>query len=116
MLWFSTDTVVNDAELASDAIAQEFLNKAWLVITAFAPASNPVSERVSEQAAEISARLRTYMPSPRTTSSGGSGSRYLRLTRRRRSYHIRNADRAGDYPGALGSIVLNDAGDMAEAT
>ncbi len=49
-------TVVNDQELANDAIAQRFLNEAGLVVTAYALSSNPVSDRINEQAVEAIGR------------------------------------------------------------
>ena len=117
VLWFSTDTVVNDAELASDAIAQEFLNKAGLVITAFAPASNPVSERVSEQAAEISGKAPNIYALSAYDVIWGLGLSILEADSTETEAIISVMPTVlEDYPGALGSIVLNDAGDMAEAT
>jgi ABC-type branched-subunit amino acid transport system substrate-binding protein len=117
VLWFSTDTVVNDAELASDAIAQEFLNRAGLVITAFAPASNPVSERVSEQAAEISGKAPNIYALSAYDVIWGLGLSILEADSTETEAIISVMPTVlEDYPGALGSIVLNDAGDMAEAT
>ena len=57
VLWFSTDTVVNDAELTNDPIAQRFFNETGLVITAYALSSNPVSDSINERAVAISGKI-----------------------------------------------------------
>ena len=117
VLWFGTDTIVNDEELSSDAIAQEFLNKAGLVVTTFAPTSTTISERLSEQAAEISGKAPNIYAMSAYDTIWVLGLSILEAgsTDAAAIVSVMPTVLEG-YSGALGKIVLNEAGDMGEAT
>ena len=117
VLWFGTDTIVNDEELASDAIAQEFLNKAGLVVTTFAPTSTTISERLSEQAAEISGKAPNIYAMSAYDTIWALGLSILEAGSTDTAAIVSAMPTVLEgYSGALGKIVLNEAGDMGEAT
>ena len=117
VLWFGTDTIVNDEELSSDAIAQEFLNKAGLVVTTFAPTSTTISERLSEQAAEISGKAPNIYAMSAYDTIWALGLSILEAGSTDTAAVVSAMPTVLEgYSGALGKIVLNEAGDMGEAT
>ena len=117
VLWFSTDTVVNDAELANDPIAQRFFNETGLVITAYALSSNPVSDSINERALAINGKLPNTYALSAYDVVWGFGLAILE-TGETDADSIKSAlpTVLENYSGAVGSIVLNEAGDMAEAS
>ena len=116
VLWFSTDTVVNDAELVNDAIAQNFFSKTGLIITAFSLSANPVSDGINERAAAITGKTpNTYALSAYDVVWGVGLSILESDSTATEDIKSVLPTVLEDYSGALGSIVLNDAGDMAEA-
>ncbi len=117
VLWLSTDTVVNDQELANDAIAQRFLNEAGLVVTAYALSSNPVSDRINEQAVEAIGRAPNTYALSAYDAVWGIGLSILESDSTETDDIISAMPIVLEtYSGATGTIVLNDAGDVAEAT
>ncbi len=117
VLWFSTDTVVNDDQLTNDPIAQKFFNETGLVITAYALSSNPVSDSINERAVAISGKLPNTYALSAYDVVWGFGLAILE-TGETDADSIKAALPAvlENYSGAVGSIVLNEAGDMAEAS
>ena len=117
VLWFSTDTVVNDAELTNDPIAQRFFNETGLVITAYALSSNPVSDSINERALAINGKLPNTYALSAYDVVWGFGLAILE-TGETDADSIKSAlpTVLENYSGAVGSIVLNEAGDMAEAS
>ena len=117
VLWFSTDTVVNDDQLQDDRIAQEFFNETGLVITAYALSSNPISDSINERAVAISGKLPNTYALSAYDVVWGFGLAILE-TGETDADSIKAALPAvlENYSGAVGSIVLNEAGDMAEAS
>ena len=115
--WLSTDTVVNDEELANDAIAQKFLNKAGLVVTAYALSSNPTSEEINAQTIEAIGRAPNTYALSAYDAVWGIGLSILEADSTETDDIISAIPAVlEDYSGAIGTIVLNDAGDVAEAT
>ncbi len=115
--WLSTDTVVNDEELANDAIAQKFLNKAGLVVTAYALSSNPTSEEINAQTIEAIGRAPNTYALSAYDAVWGIGLSILEADSTETDDIIFAIPVVlEDYSGAIGTIVLNDAGDVAEAT
>jgi branched-chain amino acid transport system substrate-binding protein len=117
VLWFSTDTVVNDDQLKDDRIAQEFFNETGLVITAYALSSNPISDSINERAVAISGKIPNTYALSAYDVVWGFGLAILE-TGETDADSIKAALPAvlENYSGAVGSIVLNEAGDMAEAS
>ena len=116
VLWLGTDTIVNNEEFSGDAIAQEFVNKAGLIVTSYAPASTTVSERVSEQAMEISGKAPNIYAIAAYDVVWALGLSILAADSTETDAIVSAMPGVLEgYSGALGSIVLNDAGDMGVA-
>ena len=116
VLWLGTDTIVNDGEFSGDAIAQEFVNKAGLVVTSYAPASTTISEEISERAMEITGQAPNIYAITAYDVVWALGLSILAADSTETDAIV--AAMPGvleDYSGGLGSIVLNDAGDMGVA-
>ena len=116
VLWLGTDTIVNDGEFSGDAIAQEFVNKAGLVVTSYAPASTTISEKISERAMEITGQAPNIYAITAYDVVWALGLSILAADSTETDAIV--AAMPGvleDYSGGLGSIVLNDAGDMGVA-
>ena len=109
VLWLSTDTVVNDQELANDAIAQRFLNEAGLVVTAYALSSNSVSDRINEQAVEAVGRAPNTYALSAYDAVWGIGLSILESDSTETDDIISAMPIVLEtYSGATGTIVLND--------
>ncbi len=116
VLWLGTDTIVNDGEFSGDAIAQEFVNKAGLVVTSYAPASTTISEEISERAMEITGQAPNIYAITAYDVVWALGLSILAADSTETDAIVSAMPGVlEDYSGGLGSIVLNDAGDMGVA-
>ena len=117
ILWFSTDTVVNDAELSGDPIAQKFFNKTGLVITAYNLPPNQTFDSINERAIQINCKAPNTYALTAYDVVYAYGLSILEADSTRTDDVLRVLPGVLEgYSGAIGQIMLNDAGDMAEAS
>ena len=113
VLWYGTDAIVNNEKFSSDPAVQKLVSEAGLVIPVFVLAPNPVYEKVVSQASEISGRTPSIYAIPAYDAVWVLGLSMLEADSAETDAIVSAMpDVLESYSGALGSIVLNAAGDL----
>ena len=115
--WFGTDAIVGIDALVTDPIISTFFDSAGLTTAQFAPSQNPTYKRVSATVADISGRTPTVYALPAYDAVWVLGLSILSTDSTDTQAIKDEMPRVlEDYEGAIGKIVLNEAGDLAEGT
>ena len=113
VLWYGTDAIVNNDDFSSDPEIQGLIDEAGLIVPIFVLAPNPVYDEVVSQATEISGRAPVIYAIPAYDAVWVIGLSMLKADSSETDAIV--SEMPGvleDYSGALGKIILNDAGDL----
>lgn len=113
VLWYGTDAIVNNDDFSGDPAVQKLVDEAGLIVPIFVLAPNPVYDEVVSQASEISGRTPVIYAIPAYDAVWVIGLSMLKADSAETDAIVSAMPGVlEDYSGALGKIVLNNAGDL----